>query len=63
MENPICPKCKGEDIKKGILAASYMPVQMFPEHKRGTSSPVSAEYCNDCGYILSLYVNNPKNVK
>ena len=63
MENQVCSKCKGEDIKKGALASSFVPVQMFPEHKRGTASPISAEYCNDCGYVLSLYVDNPKNVK
>lgn len=63
MENLICSKCKGEDIKKGTLSSSFVPVQMFPEQKRGTASPISAEYCNDCGYILSFYVENPKDVK
>lgn len=63
MENLVCPKCNGEDIKKGTLASSFVPVQMAPEHKRGTASPISSEYCNDCGYILSFYVDNPKNVR
>ncbi|MDY0404157.1 acetyltransferase [Virgibacillus sp. 179-BFC.A HS] len=63
MENQTCPKCNGKDIKKGSLASSFVPVQMFPEHKRGTASPISAEFCNDCGYILALYVDNPKDVK
>lgn len=63
MAHPVCPECKGEDIKKGALASSFVPVQMFPEHYRGTASPISAKYCNDCGFILSFYVTNPKDVK
>lgn len=63
MENLVCPKCNGEDIKKGILASSFVPVQMAPAHKRGAASPISSEYCNDCGYILSFYVDNPKDVR
>lgn len=57
-----CPQCGSEDIKKGIIGASLGQVHMFPEHKRGASSPISTNYCNDCGYILSLYVDNPKNL-
>lgn len=63
MERLICSKCKSEDIKKGVMGASFGQVQMFPEKKRGKSSPVSAEYCNKCGYVLSLYVEDPKNVE
>lgn len=63
MEIKVCQKCKEENIKKGVLGASFGQVHMFPENKRGKSSPISAEYCNDCGYILSLYINNPKNVE
>ena len=63
MEKLICPKCKSEDIKKGVMGASFGQVQMFPENKRGKSSPILAEYCNECGYILSFYVDNPKNVE
>lgn len=63
METQCCPKCKGEDIKKGFLGAGVQMVRMFPEERRGASSPVSAEYCNDCGYIVSLFVDQPKNVR
>jgi len=63
VEKLICPKCKSEDIKKGVMGASFGQVQMFPENKRGKSSPILAEYCNECGYILSFYVDNPKNVE
>lgn len=63
MSNLVCPTCEGKDIRRGVLSSSFMPVQMFPEHKRGTASPISAEYCNDCGYILSFYVDNPKDIK
>lgn len=62
MEILTCPKCKEKNIKKGTIGASFGQVHMFPENKRGTSSPISAEYCNDCGYILSFYVDRPKNV-
>ncbi len=62
MAKPICPKCKSEDIKKGVMGASFGQVQMFPENIRGKSSPISAEYCNKCGYIIALYVEDPKNV-
>lgn len=63
MNKLICPKCKNEDIKKGVIGASFGQVQMLPENKRGKSSPISGEYCNECGYVLSLYVDNPKNIE
>ncbi len=59
----VCVKCKSEDIKNGVIGASFGQVHMFSESKRGKSSPVLAEYCNDCGHILSLSVENPKNVE
>jgi len=62
MEKLICPKCKGEEIKKGTPASSFVPVQLFPKQNRGTGSPITAEYCNDCGYIVSFYVDNPKDI-
>lgn len=63
MEKLICSKCKGANIKKGKLGSPLGQVQMFPENYRGKSSPISAEYCNNCGYVLSLYVDNPTNVE
>lgn len=36
MAKPICPKCKSEDIKKGVMGASFGQVQMFPENIRGS---------------------------
>lgn len=63
MEKLICLKCKSEDIKKGVMGASFGQVLMFPENIRGKSSPISAEYCNECGYILSFHVDDPKHVE
>jgi len=62
MKKLICPKCQNEGIKKGALGASFGQVQMLPENKRGPSSSVSANYCSECGYILALYVDHPKNI-
>ncbi|HZW68023.1 MAG TPA: acetyltransferase [Pseudogracilibacillus sp.] len=58
----ICEKCKGEKINKSVLATSLGQVHMLAENKRGKSSPITADYCNSCGYILSLYVENPNNL-
>jgi len=63
MGKVVCPKCKSEDTQKGVISASFGKVQMFPENRRGKSSPILADYCDECGYILSLYVDNPKNVE
>lgn len=63
MEELVCPKCKEESIKKGALSSSFGQVHMFPENQRGKSSPISADYCNNCGYVLSLYVDNPTNIE
>jgi len=63
IEKQLCPKCKGINIKKGFLGAGVQMVRMFPEQRSGASSPVSAEYCHDCGYIVSLFVDQPKNVR
>lgn len=63
MEKLICPKCKSEDIKKGVMGASFVQVQMFSKNKREKSSPISAEYCNGCGNVLFLFVDNPKNIE
>lgn len=62
MKDFICPKCSGAEIKHGKLGSSFGAVQMFPEQMRGPSSPISAEYCQDCGYILASYVDNPEDV-
>lgn len=59
----ICSNCKSKDIQKGVMGASFGQVQMFPENKRGKSSSISANYCNECGYVLSLFVDNSKNVE
>ncbi|MBK3495839.1 acetyltransferase [Viridibacillus sp. YIM B01967] len=64
LEMDKCPQCKGEDIKKGVMHAAAVTLQMVPANKpKGKSSPISAEYCNDCGYIASLYVVEPKNLE
>lgn len=58
-----CPQCNSEDIKKGVLGASFGKVQMFPEYKRGKSSSISTKYCNKCGYVLSIFVDNPRDIE
>lgn len=61
MKNPICPKCNSEDIKKGLMGATVGQVYLYPENNlRNKPSSISAEYCKDCGYILSFYVDNPE---
>ncbi|MEQ2468630.1 MULTISPECIES: hypothetical protein [Bacillaceae] len=63
MKNTICPKCNSEEIKKGVMAASVGQVHMYPEKNLSQKpSPISAEYCGNCGYIMSLYVETPKNL-
>ncbi|WP_400242119.1 acetyltransferase [Niallia sp. JL1B1071] len=63
MKNAICPKCTSEEIKKGVMAATVGQVHMYPEKKLGKkSSPISAEYCGNCGYIMSFYVDKPENL-
>jgi len=54
MKVEICPKCNGNEIKKGIMGASFGQVHMYPENQRGPSSPISANYCHD--------LNNPENI-
>ncbi|ETT87429.1 acetyltransferase [Viridibacillus sp. FSL R5-0477] len=59
-----CPKCDGNVLKKGVLHSGAVILQMVPaSNTRGKSSPVSAEYCNDCGYIEALYVTELKNLQ
>ncbi|WP_088072786.1 acetyltransferase [Gottfriedia luciferensis] len=63
MENHICPKCKGEEIKKGVMGATVGQVHMYPENKlRSKPSTISTEYCGNCGYIMSFYVDNPEDL-
>lgn len=59
-----CPKCNKGVMKKGLFHSSAVMLQMVSANKpKGKSSPVSAEYCNNCGYIESLYVSEPKNLE
>ncbi|WP_442602841.1 acetyltransferase [Paenibacillus sp. KN14-4R] len=63
MKSLECPQCEGKDIKKGVIRASNALVHMFPlNNLRSKSSSISADYCNDCGYVLSLFVDEPKNL-
>ncbi|GAB6441610.1 hypothetical protein bcgnr5369_04660 [Bacillus cereus] len=39
-------------------------VNMYsPNNLRDKPSPMSAEYCGDCGYVLAFYVDEPKTLK
>lgn len=60
-----CPKCNKNQIEKGIIrAGSGSVVHMFPHNQtRSQSSPLSSYYCSNCGYVLGLYVENPKNLE
>jgi len=50
--------------KKGVMFAATVKVHMYsPNNLRDKPSPISAEYCNDCGYILAFYVDELKNLK
>ncbi|MFE3576782.1 acetyltransferase [Lysinibacillus sp. NPDC059133] len=64
MENYACPKCNSEEIKKGVMGATVGQVFMYAEKNvRKKPSPISAEYCRNCGYILSFYVDEPENLE
>lgn len=59
-----CPKCDSDNMKQGVLHSGAVILQMVPaSNTRGKSSPVSAEYCNNCGYIEALYVIKPQNLQ
>ncbi len=64
MEDKQCPKCNNSQIEKGMIGSGNAVVQMFSYHNpRSLSSPISSYYCSNCGYVLGLYVENPKNSK
>ncbi|WP_110927757.1 acetyltransferase [Bacillus massiliglaciei] len=64
MKHRICPKCNSEEIKKGTMGATVGQVHMYPENNlRKRPSPISAEYCGNCGYIVSFYVDRPKDLE
>lgn len=64
MEEKECPKCHNSQIEKGIIRSGNAVVQMFSSHNpRSLSSPISSYYCSNCGYVLSLYVENPGNIE
>ena len=59
-----CPKCDSDSMKQGVLHSGAVILQMVPaSNTKGKSSPVSAEYCNNCGYIEALYVTKPQNLQ
>lgn len=59
-----CPKCNDNQIEKGIIrAGNGAVVHMFSyNNPRSKSSPISSDYCSNCGYVLGLYVENPTNI-
>lgn len=63
LSNHKCPKCNSEEIKKGVMGATVGQVHMYPEKNLSRKpSPISANYCRNCGYVLSLYVDKPENL-
>ena len=64
MEVKECPKCNNSQIEKGIIRSGNAVVHMFSHNNlRNQSSPISSFYCSNCGYVLGLYVENPKNLE
>ncbi len=64
MEEKECPKCNNRQIEKGIIRSGNAVVHMFSYNNlRSLSSPISSHYCSNCGYVLGLYVENPKNLE
>lgn len=64
MEEKECPKCNNSEIEKREIRAGNGVVHMFPYNNlRSLSSPISSYYCSNCGYVLGLFVENPKNLK
>ncbi len=69
MELKICPQCNNKDIHRGIIRAAHAPLHMFPEESFKTNAPlnshlrknskISSYYCQDCGYILGMFVDEP----
>ena len=58
-----CPICKCEEVGKG---RHYAQGAMFPLggiFSLKTGSEVIADICTNCGYILSMKVNNPEKFK
>ncbi|WP_417168757.1 acetyltransferase [Terrihalobacillus insolitus] len=64
MDEKVCPKCQSEQIEEGIIRAGNGVVHMFPANNlRSLSSPIISKYCSNCGYVLGLYVEDPKILK
>lgn len=67
-----CPNCNKSEIEKGIIKAIHAPLHMFPEHpsiknvplnsQLNKNSPISSFYCKNCGYIMGLFVTDPKKL-
>ena len=68
----ICSQCNSNNIRKGILRAGNAPLHMFPgeldiekgplnSHLR-KSSKINSYYCQDCGYILGSFLDDPNKL-
>lgn len=72
MELKTCPNCNSQNIHKGIIRAVHAPLHMFPEESfnknvplnshLGNSSKITSYYCQDCGYILGAFVDEPNKL-
>lgn len=69
MECKVCPQCNSNNIYKGVMQAAHAPLHMFPEEAFNKSAPlnshlrknskISSYYCQGCGYILGMFVDEP----
>lgn len=72
MDLKICPQCSNKNIAKGILRAVHAPLHMFNEESFNKKAPLNSHlrksskinsyYCQDCGYILGSFVDEPNKL-
>ncbi|WP_095209915.1 acetyltransferase [Bacillus cereus] len=53
LEKKGCPKCNAIQIEKGIIGGNGV-VHIFSKNSPKKSSPISAYFCLNFGYILGL---------
>ncbi len=59
-EKKKCPECSCTEIGGGTFSgyAALKPINAII-----ATSPVTAEVCTDCGYILNMRVSDPEKFK
>lgn len=56
-----CPKCGGSHIGRGKFTG-YAALQPL-DKLFSIGSPVVANVCTDCGYVIDMYVTRPEKFK